>query len=33
MEEDPLVVRELTAADLGDDVLLDLIRNDIRSAC
>jgi hypothetical protein len=28
MEEDPLVVRELTAADLGDDVLLDLIRND-----
>jgi Bacterial archaeo-eukaryotic release factor family 10 len=28
MEGDPVVVRELTAADLGDDVLLDLIRND-----
>jgi len=23
-----MVVRELTAADLGDEVLLDLIRND-----
>jgi hypothetical protein len=33
MEEDPLVVRELTAADLGDDVLLDLIRSEIGSAC
>jgi hypothetical protein len=28
MEGDPVVVCELTAADLGDDVLLDLIRND-----
>lgn len=28
MEEHPVVVRELTAADLGDDVLLDLIRTD-----
>jgi hypothetical protein len=31
--EDPVVVRELTAADLGDDVLLDLIRSEIGSAC
>jgi hypothetical protein len=28
MEAHPVVVRELTAADLGDDVLLDLIRAD-----
>jgi hypothetical protein len=28
MEEHPVVVRELTAAELGDDVLLDLIRTD-----
>ena len=28
MEEHPVVVRELTAADLGDEVLLDLIRAD-----